>query len=104
MIARIWHGRVPSSKADSYFHYLQATGLKDYASTEGNQGVYVLRREEGGFADFLLLSLWASWEAIRRFAGPDIERAVYYPKDEDFLVEQEPTVAHYEVLAYPRKG
>lgn len=104
MIARIWHGRVPASKADAYFHYLQATGLKDYASTDGNQGVYVLRREEGGLADFLLLSLWGSWEAIRRFAGPDIERAVYYPEDREFLVGLEPTVAHYEVLASSRKG
>jgi heme-degrading monooxygenase HmoA len=104
MIARIWHGRVPDDKADAYMEYLRATGLKEYAATAGNRGVYVLRRREGGFADYLLLSLWDSWEAIRGFAGTDVERAVYYPEDREFLVETEPTVAHYEVLEAPRPG
>ncbi|HKZ99728.1 MAG TPA: antibiotic biosynthesis monooxygenase [Thermoplasmata archaeon] len=101
MIARAWHGRVPEGKADAYFEYLRATGLKEYEGTAGNRGVYVLRSRSGGFADFLLVSLWDSWDAIRRFAGADIEKAVYYPEDRGFLVEMEPTVTHYEVLAAP---
>jgi hypothetical protein len=43
--------------------------------------------------------LWDSLDAIRAFAGPDVERAKYYPEDEAFLLELEPTVMHYEVLA-----
>jgi heme-degrading monooxygenase HmoA len=46
--------------------------------------------------EFLLLSLWESHEAIRAFAGEDLERAVYYAKDEEFLLELEPKVTHYE--------
>jgi hypothetical protein len=42
-----------------------------------------------------LLTLWESEEAIERFAGPEIERARYYPEDEEFLLELEPTVTHY---------
>jgi hypothetical protein len=34
----------------------------------------------------------------RRFAGSDLERAIYYPEDDDFLLEKEPTVTHYEVF------
>jgi hypothetical protein len=37
-------------------------------------------------------------DAIKRFAGSEIERAKYYPEDEKFLLELEPTVTHYEVL------
>ncbi len=81
--------------------FLKESGLKDYRATPGNRGVYVLRRIEGGRADFVLISLWESMEAVRRFAGPDVERAVYYPRDKDFLLEFEPKVAHYEVLAGP---
>ena len=44
MIPRIWHGRVPASKADAYHQYLLETGVSDYAETPGNCGVYVLRR------------------------------------------------------------
>ena len=43
---------------------------------------------------------WESWEAIRRFAGPEPEKAVYYPEDEGFLLEKEP-VFHYEVAVAP---
>ena len=98
MIARTWHGRVPVEKADTYHEYLLRTGVGDYADTPGNRGVHVLRRVEGEVAHFLLITFWESWEAIRRFAGEDYERARYYPEDDDFLLEREPFVTHYEVL------
>ena len=101
MIARFWRGITLKSRADEYFSYLEKTGLKDYRGTKGNRGVYVFRRIENDRAVFLLLSLWDSYEAIKNFAGPDFEKAVYYPEDKDFLLELEPNVVHYEVLAQP---
>ncbi|MFQ5838928.1 MAG: antibiotic biosynthesis monooxygenase [Thermoplasmata archaeon] len=101
MIARVWRGTTLESKSDEYFDYLMKTGVKDYRSTEGNRGVYVLRRVSEGRAEFLLFSLWEDIDAIRGFAGPKVEKAVYYPEDEEFLLELEPKVAHYEVLARP---
>ena len=98
MIARVWHGRVPSSKADSYHQYLLGTGLAEYAETPGNRGVWVFRRLEGDVAHFVLTTLWESLDAIRRFAGEDYRRAKYYPDDDEFLLEREPFVTHYEVL------
>jgi heme-degrading monooxygenase HmoA len=97
MIARTWHGAVPDAKADAYETYLRLTGLPDYEATPGNRGVYVLRRSAGGVTDFLLLTLWESYEAIRAFAGDDLERARYYPEDAGYLLELEPAVTHYEV-------
>lgn len=99
MIARTWHGRVPAAQADAYHAYLLRTGLGDYASTPGNRGVQVLRRTEGEITHFLLITLWDSLDAIRAFAGPDYERARYYPEDDDYLLEKEPFVTHYEVLS-----
>jgi heme-degrading monooxygenase HmoA len=98
MIARIWRGRTSESDQDTYFEYLQATGLKDYASIPGNRGVWVLRRVYEGKAEFTLISLWDSWDALKSFAGPEYEKAVYYPEDKKFLLELEPHVTHYEVL------
>jgi heme-degrading monooxygenase HmoA len=98
MIARIWHGAVPAAKADGYHDFLLRIGLADYRRTPGNRGIQVLRRVEGEVAHFLLVTLWDSWDAIRAFAGDDAERARYYPEDDDFLLEKEPTVTHYEVL------
>lgn len=101
MIARTWHGVTPSAQADEYLDYLNRTGVPDYQATPGNRGVYVLRRLEGDRAHFLLISLWDSYDAIRRFAGEDFEKAVYYPEDTAYLLELEPTVTHYEVLVGP---
>jgi heme-degrading monooxygenase HmoA len=98
MIARAWHGRVAADRADAYHQYLLRTGLADYASTPGNRGVFVFRRIEKGECHFLLTTLWDSIDAIKRFAGDDYERARYYPEDDDFLLDREPFVTHYEVL------
>lgn len=99
MIARTWHGRVPSEKADAYYAYLRRTGLAEYAATPGNRGVSVLRRTDGPVTHFLLLTLWDSIDAIQAFAGPEYQVARYYPEDEDYLLEREAFVTHYEVLA-----
>ena len=98
MIARQWHGRVRSALADEYYAYLRRIALPDYAATPGNRGIFVFRRTEGEVTHYLLTTLWESWDAIRTFAGEDVERARYYPEDEAYLLELEPTVTHYEVL------
>jgi heme-degrading monooxygenase HmoA len=96
MIARIWHGETTAEKAEEYLDYLNRTGIPGYRATPGNRGAFVLRRIEGERAHFLTLSLWDSLESIKEFAGEDYERARYYPEDEKFLLEFEPTVQHYE--------
>lgn len=101
MIARIWRGEVAPERADEYLDYLNRTGVPDYRATEGNRGVYVLRRIEDGRAHFLTVSFWGSIEEIEGFAGPEPEKARYYPKDEKFLLDFEPTVGHYEVVVGP---
>ncbi len=98
MIARIWHGVTTARKSDDYVEYLNKTGVPDYRATDGNQGVQVLRRIDGDKAHFLLISLWDSTDSIKQFAGPDMDKARYYPEDKEFLLEFEPTVTHYEVL------
>lgn len=99
MLARIWHGVTPKTKAEAYTNYLNKTGVSDYQATDGNLGVHVLRRLEGDQAHFLIITFWDSIEAIKRFAGEDFEKARYYPEDQDYLLEFEEKVAHYEVIS-----
>ena len=98
MIARTWRGATRAQDADSYVEYLHATGLREYRDTPGNQGVLALRRLHGDRAEFLLITLWDSMEAVRRFAGDDPERAVFYPEDDRYLVERGERVEHFEVV------
>jgi heme-degrading monooxygenase HmoA len=101
MIARLWHGVTPAGASEAYARYLAETGVRETRGTPGNRGVLVLRRVARGRADFLFTSFWESPDAIRRFAGADLERAVYYPRDREFLETLEPSVAHYEVVEPP---
>ncbi|MGA8619116.1 MAG: hypothetical protein WB660_11440 [Candidatus Sulfotelmatobacter sp.] len=47
---------------------------------------------------FITLTFWESPEAIKAFAGEDIEVARYYPEDQKYLLKFETTVTHYEIL------
>ena len=69
----------------------------------GSDDYGVPRRAQARVKDkteFLLLSLWESYEAIRAFAGEDLEQAVYDSKDKEFLLELESKVTHYEYESY----
>ena len=57
-----------------------------------------MRYVANGQCEFLLLTFWDSWDAIKAFAGPDYDKAVYYPEDKNFLLALDPHVAHYEIL------
>ena len=98
MIARLWHGRVPSDKAARYRSFLAARAVPDYRSVPGNLAVHILERAEGEVTHFVTLTFWESASAIRAFAGQDISVAKYYPEDREFLLEFEPEVVHYEVV------
>lgn len=106
MVARVWHGVVPLEKAESYSKYLADSdlGVRDYQRTQGNCGACLLRRVEGGNAHFLFISFWESRDAIKRYAGPDIDRARYFEYDLECLIEPEASVSHYEVLVAPEPG
>ena len=99
MIVRMWHGRVPTSKADEYAGFLNGRAVPDYRSVKGNISAHVLRREEGEITHFVTLAFWDSLESIRGIARTDGELAKYYPEDRDYLLEFERTVVHYEIVA-----
>ena len=99
MIARVWSGRTPASKAEQYTEYMNQTGVKELHETKGNRGVLMFRRLNQEIAEFTIISFWDSRESIKRFAGEDINKAVYYPADAEFLLELEPELKHYEVPA-----
>ena len=101
MIARIWRGWTSADDADAYVAYVEQTGIKGYQAISGNQGAWILRRSQGDRAEVLTLSFWDSLDAIREFAGEDVEQAVFYPDDDRYLVERELRVAHYDIQTLP---
>ena len=97
MVGRTWRGWTRREDAEAYVQYLEQTGMPAYRSTPGNRGAWILRRNDGDRTEFVTLSFWESLEAIRGFAGEDVEAAVFYEEDDRFLVEREETVTHWQV-------
>jgi hypothetical protein len=48
--------------------------------------------------EFLVVTQWASIEAVRAFAGAEVESAVVPEKVQDMMVTYDRAVRHYEVL------
>jgi heme-degrading monooxygenase HmoA len=97
VIARVWRGVVRTADADEYAQYIRDTGFAEYGRTAGNRGAWMLRRDANGETAFITLSMWESRDAIKAFAGEDIEVSVLYDEDARFLLG-EPTIEHYEVV------
>ncbi len=102
-IARVWHGRTSTAKAEEYYAYLKEAGIAKIQSIAGNLGVQILRRTSGDVTEFTVTSYWESLDAIRAFAGDEIEKTHHLPRDPEFLLELEPTVKHHEVLLHDWK-
>jgi len=84
--------------ADAYVEYIVNTGMAEYRATPGNQGAWMLRRDDGDRSEIITFSLWDSRDSIRAFAGEDIDQAVFYPEDDRFLIERDLKVRHYRVV------
>lgn len=96
-IMREWRGVIRRSQRDEYVEYIRQTGLDDYRATAGNLGAAIAVRDlDDERTEVITLSWWTSVDAIRAFAGADIDLARYYPKDDEYLLERPRTVQHYE--------
>jgi heme-degrading monooxygenase HmoA len=100
MITRIWHGRTKTEHADEYLKFVEEKAVPDYKSIPGNLSVEIWRRIEDDLCHFWTVTKWENLESIRSFAGDELEKAKYYPEDEHYLLEFEPTVIHCETFIY----
>jgi heme-degrading monooxygenase HmoA len=98
MIARVWKGATRAADADAYLEYLDRTGHAEYRRVSGHRRTVTLRRIVDDRAEFVVLSFWESLDAVRGFAGADIEQAVFYPEDDRWLVQRDEHVAHFTVV------
>lgn len=98
MIVRTWQGRTRLADGDAYEAFMIDRAAPDYGAVDGLQGFYFTRRDEGDIAHFLLVTIWDSIEAVKRFAGDNPDIAKYYPEDDGFLLEKGPHSHNYRVF------
>lgn len=100
MIARIWHGKTNLENYEAYTDFLNRVAIPDYQKTPVFKGLSFLRNVGDNEGHFNLITYWENLEVIKNFAGEDFEKAKYYPEDDDFLLEFEEKVTHFEVFAH----
>jgi heme-degrading monooxygenase HmoA len=97
MIARHWRGWTKIENADAYETLLKSKVLPGLKDTEGYHGGYVLRSNGPTDVEFVVVNLFESLEAVKRFAGPDYATPVFEPEARMLLSRAEPVAMHYEV-------
>jgi heme-degrading monooxygenase HmoA len=102
MIARIWRGWTKPENADQYEALLKAEIFPGIAgkNVPGYRGIQLFREpaDEGkDEVEFVTIMCFDSWEAVRRFAGEDYERAYVPPEAREVLERFDERSRHYEV-------
>jgi antibiotic biosynthesis monooxygenase (ABM) superfamily enzyme len=100
IIGRIWHGWTKPENADEYERLLKAEIFPGIAARKvpGYRGIELFRSSPtNGEVEFATIMRFDSWEAVRRFAGEDHERAYVPPKARELLERFDELSRHYEV-------
>ena len=98
MIARMWRGFAIPERADDYIKHLQQSVVPELCQINGFRGIYLLRRESSDDVEFVVLTLWDSMDAIRKFAGENPKVAVVAPTAQVLFREYYVEVKHFEIV------
>ncbi len=98
MIFRMWRARATVEKSGEYVEHATKKVFPALSGIEGHRGAYLLRRAVDGAIELVVLTLWESMEAVRKFAGVKAEKAVVEPEARAALVAFDESVTHFEVV------
>jgi heme-degrading monooxygenase HmoA len=95
---RTWRAEAGSSGAEGYEDHFRSEVMPTLRKLAGFQGAYVGRRDAGEGVELVVVTLWASLDAVREFAGPNIDHAVVHPDAAAVLARWDQQVGHYDVI------
>ena len=98
MIVRAWKAQALSQNVEAYARHFREAVLPELEEISGHTGAYLLRRDAGTHVELVVLTLWESMDAVKRFAGTPPERAVVEPAAQAVLEKFDETVQHFEIV------
>ena len=98
MIVRQWRGLAKKEHVADYAAHFRDEVLPELRKLTGFRGGQVLRRELKDGVEITVLTRWDSLDAIRAFAGKDVEVAVVAHAAQSFFHSYDPKVSHHEVV------
>lgn len=97
MVVRFWSARTTEVRLPHYLSHFQEHVLPKLRAVDGFLEARVLSQSDGVVVQFIVETLWASMEAVDRFAGPDREAAVIADEALHLLTSYDHRVRHYQV-------
>jgi uncharacterized protein YciI/heme-degrading monooxygenase HmoA len=97
-VLRMWRGNSTPQKSRDYVEHVTSKVFPALQAIDGHRGAYLLRRSVDDAVEFVVLTLWESMDAVRKFAGPKPENAVVEPEARAALTEFDKLVAHFDVI------
>ena len=98
MISRQWRGIARPEHADEYIEHLRRDTFPQLARIAGFVDASILQRPVERGVEFLVVTRWRSLDAIRKFAGADVETAVVPENVRRMMLDYDRRVAHYDVV------
>jgi len=97
MVVRFWSARTTQVRFPDYLEHFNRHVLPKLRAVDGFLEARVISQSDGVVVQFIVETLWATMEAIDRFAGPDRESAVVADEALHLLTSYDRRVRHYEV-------
>jgi len=100
MIGRIWHGWTAPHNAGKYESLLKEEIFSAIAEKEvsGYKRIQLFRRPlHNDEVEFVTIMWFASWDAVKQFAGEDYERAYVPAAAREVLARFDERSQHYEI-------
>ena len=96
-ILRHWSARTTEAQLPKYLEHFSKSVLPELRRVAGFLGATVSTRQTGNAVEIFVETSWRSLDAIRAFAGPDLEAAVVAPEAAALLTDFDRCVRHSEI-------
>jgi len=100
MITRLWRGWTATENADAYERFLLRELFPSMQDIDGFEGADVLRRVGEDEVVFVILTRFATSDAIRAFAGADPEVPVLEPQARALLARYDERAQHFDTTSF----
>jgi heme-degrading monooxygenase HmoA len=97
MIARFWSAQATPAQAPAYADHLRTHVLPTLSKVDGYVGAVPVERSTSDAVEIIVITWWQSLDAIRGFAGADLEKAVVADEAASLLTRFDHCVRHYEI-------
>jgi len=98
MVERHWKGTSKIEEADNYIKHLLSETFPQLGKIDGFKKASILKKVTNNGIDFLIITVCESIEAVKKFAGENIDVAVVPQVVKNKMIVYDEFVTHYDII------